>query len=426
MLKGRLKDFTLINRDILPNTTAEDYLFNYIEINNVDCNGIVSNDNIEKIYFADAPSRARKKIVKQDIILSSVRPNLQAVAYIDIDNEDLVCSTGFNVVHIERVSSVDTKYMYYLLLSHDVMHFFISVAKGVGYPAVDEKDFINLKISLPHFSEQKIISAFLDKTTSIIKKAISVKEEQLNKLDDLKKSIIYKAVTKGLDNSVKMQSSGIDWIGEIPEGWNVLSLKRVLSSPLKYGANEPAELEDDELPRYIRITDFGRDGKLRDDTFKSLTFEQAENYMLKEGDILFARSGATVGKTFMFKNYKGKACFAGYLIKADTQRYKLDPDFLYYYTMSPSYESWKNLIFTQATIQNIGADKYAYLQVTVPSLSEQKKIVTYLEEKILNIDSATEKITLQIKKLEDYKKSLIHECVTGKRRITETDVQEAV
>src|SRR5262249_8947390 len=150
------------------------------------------------------------------------------------------------------------------------------------------------------------------------------------------------------------KQSGIRWLGEIPQHWNLSALKRVLSEPLKYGATEPGDCADPSLPRYLRITDFDRDGVLRRDTFASLPEDIARKYYVRDGDVLFARSGATVGKTFLFRNYPGVACFAGYLIKASTDRRKLWPEFLYYFTKSPAYEAWKELTFTQATIQNIG------------------------------------------------------------------------
>ncbi len=92
--------------------------------------------------------------------------------------------------------------------------------------------------------------------------------------------------------------TGIEWVEEIPAHWHIKKLKFLVNGKLEYGANEVAELEDRNFPRYIRITDFGDDGKLKDDTFKSLLPDVAASYLLKNGDILFARSGATVGKTF--------------------------------------------------------------------------------------------------------------------------------
>jgi type I restriction enzyme S subunit len=130
-------------------------------------------------------------------------------------------------------------------------------------------------------------------------------------------------------------------------------LKYLLKEKLKYGANEEAKDANNNHPRYIRITDFGFDGNLNDESFRSLSPEKAKDYLLSEGDILFARSGATVGKTFQFKGYCGLACYAGYLIKASPDEKKILSDFLYLYTRSSLFEEWKNKIFDKSTIENI-------------------------------------------------------------------------
>ena len=210
----------------------------------------------------------------------------------------------------------------------------------------------------------------------------------------------------------KKEPASYEWIGDIPTGWKIEKLKRILISPLMYGTNEAAELEDKDLPRYIRITDFNGDGILREDTFKSLPFDKAEGYYLKEGDVLFARSGATVGKSFIFNNYKGRACFAGYLIKASPNLHKLSPDFLYYYTQSLAYDIWCSSIFTQATIQNISATKYAYLPIPLPSITIQHRIVAYLDKTCAAIDKAIEAKQKQLGILDALRKSIIHKAVT--------------
>lgn len=209
-----------------------------------------------------------------------------------------------------------------------------------------------------------------------------------------------------------MKASGIEWIGDIPEHWEVKVLKRLLDEPLKYGANEAAEFENKNHPRYIRITDFGYDGLLKKDTFKSLSPDIAEPFLLEEGDILFARSGATVGKTFQFKKYDGKACFAGYLIKAHPKSYLMTSDYLYYFTKSSAYDIWKESIFTQSTIQNIGADKYAYLPISIPNVNIQKQIADFLDEATSKIDEAIKTKKAQLQSLEKLKKSIIHKAVT--------------
>ena len=98
------------------------------------------------------------------------------------------------------------------------------------------------------------------------------------------------------------KDSAIAWLGDVPEHWEVRRLKEVILGSLTYGANEIATDSNLEHPRFIRITDFSENEELRDETFKSLPLAIAQKYLLKEGDILLARSGATVGKTFHFKN----------------------------------------------------------------------------------------------------------------------------
>jgi type I restriction enzyme, S subunit len=208
------------------------------------------------------------------------------------------------------------------------------------------------------------------------------------------------------------KDSGVGWIGKIPVEWDIMKLKYLIDGKLTYGANEVAEETNYENPRYIRITDFDNEGKLRDETFKSLPFDLAKDFLLKEGDVLFARSGATVGKTFQFKKYNGIACFAGYLIKASPQNTKLDSDFLYFFTKSGIYENWKDSIFIQATIQNIGADKYSYLPVPHPPLPHQKLISLFLEHKTSQIDDLIAKKQKLIELLKEERTALINQTIT--------------
>ena len=195
-------------------------------------------------------------------------------------------------------------------------------------------------------------------------------------------------------------------------GWEVKKLKYLLNESLKYGANEAALFENREHPRYIRITDFGGNGKLREETFKSLPPEIASDYILENGDILFARSGATVGKTFQFKNYEGSACFAGYLIKASPKAEQIKSDFLYAFTKSSYYERWKESTFNQATIQNIGADKYAMLDVPLPPSIEQTVIANFLDRKTAEIDALIAQKERLLELYEEEKTVIVNRAIT--------------
>lgn len=210
----------------------------------------------------------------------------------------------------------------------------------------------------------------------------------------------------------EMKYSGVKWIGEIPKGWEVKKLKYLIRKPLQYGANESGVEYDESLPRYIRITDITMDNKLKDDGKLSLEYDKAKPYILEDEDLLFARSGASVGKTFLYKREYGFSAFAGYLIKASFDKIKVSPSYFYYNTLSSSYESWKQQAFTQATIQNIGADKYNTLIVPSPPLSEQQAIADFLDAKCAEIDGLLADLDAEVKTLAEYKKSIIAETVT--------------
>ena len=305
------------------------------------------------------------------------------------------------------------KFSYYLALTFP----FNLYSTSTSLPSLTQTDLGNIPVAFPSISEQQAIADYLDRRCSEIDELIALQEEMITKLQSYKQSVITEAVTRGLDKNVPLKDSDIDWIGKIPEHWNCTAFKRLLLEPMQYGANEPAEECDYNNPRYIRITDIKEDRTLRDDTFKSLPLEKAKDYILSKGDLLFARSGATVGKTFLY-NEDNAACFAGYLIKAKCNKKKLVPNFVFYYTLSNIYQNWKNSIFIQSTIQNIGADKYSSMPIIVPPLAEQQAIADYLDQRCSEIDDLIALKQQKIEKLKEYKKSLIFECVTGKRKVS--------
>ena len=257
---------------------------------------------------------------------------------------------------------------------------------------------------------------YLDAKCGKIDKVIATQQKRVELLKELKQSIITRAVTRGINPDVKLKDSRVEWIGMIPKHWEVMRLKVLCHKPLMYGANEPAEEFDDSKYRYIRITDIDDNGNLRDEVKKSLDVAKGHDYLLNKGDLLFARSGATVGKTYLF-NEDFQACFAGYLIKASLDNKKSLSKYILRYTQSGIYENWKNSIFIQSTIQNIGADKYNELVIPVPPISEQQSIVAYIEQQTSRLDSSISKALRQIELLKEYKQSLITEVVTGKRKV---------
>lgn len=360
-----------------------------------------------------------------DIVLNSMNMIVGAIGI----SHYLGCVSPVYYVIAPKDKNINVNYYGYLLNNFRIRNLYHALGEGIY--AIDRGEgrintcrlkvsydkFGSIIVPIPSINEQLSIATYLDQKCSEIDELITLQEEMITKLQSYKQSVITEAVTKGLDKNVPLKDSGIEWIGEIPEHWICTVFKKFLSEPMQYGANEPAEECNYNDPRYIRITDIKDDGTLRDHTFKSLPLEKAKEYMLTKGDLLFARSGATVGKTFLYKEDYA-ACFAGYLIKARCNKNELLPNFIFYYTLSNAYQNWKNSIFIQSTIQNIGADKYSVMPIIVPPLSEQQSIANYLDQKCSEIDKLISIKQQKIEKLKDYKKSLIFECVTGKRKVS--------
>lgn len=283
---------------------------------------------------------------------------------------------------------------------------------------VSANGILKRKIAIPSLEKQKNIVKIIDKKCAAVERLITNQQEQIEKLKEYKQSVISEAVTKGLDSTVPMKDSGVEWINNIAMSHNIVRLKFLLKENMLYGANESGENTCVEGVRYIRITDITADGKLKnDENNQYLKREIAKNYMLSDKDILFARSGGTVGKTFMYRASLGDSSFAGYLIKATCNSDKLLPEYLMYYTQSSLYMLWKSMIFIQATIQNIGANKYSNMEVVLPNIEGQQQIADYLDKKCAEIDNLISIKQQKIEKLQEYKKSLIYEYVTGKKEV---------
>ena len=304
----------------------------------------------------------------------------------------------------------------------DLVSQFALESKGIGsgFNRLYSDRFGAIPTSLPPPKEQAAIVRFLDHANRKIAGFIRAKRKLIGLLNEQKQAIIHGAVTRGLHPDVPLKPSGIAWLGDIPAHWEVRRLRFCIVGRLTYGANAAAEFDNPDWPRYLRITDFNNDGSLRSNTFRSLPPDVAKDYPVEGGDILFARSGATVGKAFLVSTETEKACYAGYLIRARPNTDVVLPTFLFAFTQSTAFAYWKDAIFNRATIQNIGADKYANLIVPIPPIAEQQAILDFIEKDIAPLRTAIARTEREIALMQEYRTRLTADLVTGK-----LDVREA-
>lgn len=395
-----------------PTSTNQDFYIEdgvpFISISDMSNNDYV--ENTKKTISESAIAEKNLKILPEGTILYSIYATVGAISELRIK-----ATISQAILALSLNNKVDKAFYKYNLYS--MRDFIFSNANGNTQFNLNAGTVNNFFFVYPPLETQFIISNFLDYRCKLIDKSIENQKQLVEKLKSYKQSIITEAVTKGLDPNVQFKDSGIEWIGKIPLEWTVKKLKFIIEAPLQYGANSSGVDYEEMLPRYIRITDITGDNYLKNTGMLSLNEGEAQPYILKDKDLLFARSGGTVGKTFLYRYAYGLSAFAGYLIKASISK-NYDAEFIYYYTLSSAYNEWKNQIFIQSTIQNIGADKYSNMKIALPNdLKEQKRIVNFLDEKCKEIDNTINTNERIINKLEQYKKSLIYECVTGKREV---------
>ena len=287
-----------------------------------------------------------------------------------------------------------------------------SIHQTTGIQNLDSDAYLSEVVRVPDLEEQRRIAAFLDRKTALVDHLIQDKERLLELFREKRDVWISDAVAGGVNPDAPRKCSGVAWLGEIPAHWLVTRFKYIRSGALLYGANEPATSDDRRHPRYIRITDLNAGGTLRDDTFQSLPEHLAEPYLLQDGDVLLARSGATVGKAFLYRKEWGRACFAGYLVRLRPDRSKILPDYLHYYTQSRSFRHEVRLNMVQSTIANVSAKRYGNFAIPLPPLEEQQAIVRLLDRRTRTLDALLWTMERQIVKLHELRSALLVTMVT--------------
>ena len=233
-----LKAVASHNNDVLPEDTPPDQEITYVDISGVEAGrGIIGSDTMT---FSAAPSRARRRVRHGDVIVSTVRTYLRAIAPIADPEDNLVVSTGFAVIRpLERLS---TGYAGYLLSAGYFIEQVIARSTGVSYPAINASDLVAIHTLIPPLDEQVAIAAFLDHETAKIDALIAEQQRLIELLQEKRQSVISHAVTKGLNPNAPMKDSGIEWLGGVPEHWITLPSRRLFSQ-----RNESAEATDKQV-----------------------------------------------------------------------------------------------------------------------------------------------------------------------------------
>ena len=201
-------------------------------------------------------------------------------------------------------------------------------------------------------------------------------------------------------------------VGVIPEDWKVVRLGDVLMEKPKYGINAPAVEYSKSLPTYLRITDIDENGIFNTDKKVSVNDKNSCKYILQENDIVFARTGATVGKSYLYNENDGELVYAGFLIKATPNPEKLNSVFLKNYTATNRYWGWIRIMSARSGQPGVNGEEYSLMPIPLPPLKEQQKIAQILT----TWDEAISKQKALIAEKEQLKKGLMQKLLSGEVR----------
>lgn len=291
-------------------------------------------------------------------------------------------------------------FLTYLFKSYDYKKVFHSLGKGLR-ATLNYNIIRNELIIIPPFLEQQSIATYLDQKCSEIDELITLQEEMITKLQSYKQSVITEAVTKGLDKNIPLKDSGIEWIGEIPEHWTLKRIKNICDN-LDY-LREPISAE--HRSRKNPIYDYyGASGVI----------DKIDYYNVDDEVLLIGEDGANLVMRNLPLVYKAKGKFwvnnHAHILKPKNDNY----DFCAYAFEAADY----SLFITGSAQPKLSQENLGRIKIAIPPLSEQQSIATYLDQKCSEIDELISIKKQKIEKLKDYKKSLIFECVTGKRKVS--------
>lgn len=395
----------------------------------------------KKDYYEDK-NDARPYIATKDIDATYMTANYENGLYIKhADNNfriappfsSLMCieggSAGRKKTFIDReVSFVNKlccfaplkgvlgKYIYYFLCSPNFEDIFNSKITGL-IGGVNIPTLKNIECLLPPLSVQQSISSFLDTKCGEIDSLISIQEEMISELLAYKQSVITEAVTKGHNKKAKMKNSGVEWIGDIPEEWEVIKIQ-YLNQGLTDGTHGTYNRVDNGRlllssknvrEKDLLITD--SESQISEEDYQSII----SNGFPKKGDLLMCCIGASIGRCIIYK-YDEKYAFQRSVIFIRCNKL-IKPELLRYNLLSNNSLLQELFLINQSAQAGLYQGQVKEIKVIVPPISKQKQIIDYLDEKTTQIDSLIALKQSKIESLKEYKKSIIYEYVTGKKRV---------
>lgn len=367
---------------------------------------------------------------KGDLVFTPSSETKEDIGLSALINEDLENTVfSYHTLRLRFEKEIYHRYKKYLCNNHFVLNQFSRQSKGTTRQILVRDDFRNIRVITPTLPEQQAIADFLDKKTELIDGLIEKKKRQIELLKEQRQAVINQAVTKGLDPTVEMKGSGIEWLGNIPKHWDTKKLRYVFSMNTGLSVTKE-ELQESGIPcvNYGDIhTRYGFDLDLSRDNLKYVDekyLDEKQSALATENDFIFCDTSEDIegsGNCVYISKLNDNQIFAGSHTIIAKPIIEVNSRYLAYLFKA---ESWRTQIRSivygikvYSITQKILKDTFTLL----PPFTEQQQISDYLDHFTKNIDKSISKAEKQIELLQEYRTALITEAVTGK-----IDVREAV
>ena len=326
---------------------------------------------------------------------------------------DVVVSSGYFVLKLKN-NTFNKRYLEYLLYIFDIRKM-KTLGAGIRQ-TLTFRDMAVCDVAIPSACEQTQIASFLDYETFRIDNLIAKQEKLIELLEEQRKSIISHAVTKGLNPNAPMKDSGVEWLGEVPEHWDVAVVKRAFIVKLGKMLQPDQKDETDVIKKYLKASNLTWDGVKDIDNEMWFSKNDLKKLKLEIGDLLVAEGG-DVGKSCIFDSNE-EFYYQNSVNRVRGQKNNAN-EFLYYWLFTLKYSGYIDILCNKSTIAHFTAEKLNETILLLPDSVEQNEIIAYLERENGKINQLILKQQSLIEKLKEYRASIISHAVTGKIDVRE-------
>nr|WP_315050970.1 restriction endonuclease subunit S [uncultured Brevundimonas sp.] len=395
-----IKAVASYNDDVLTEATPPDHEIDYVEISDVQAGlGIRGSTTYA---FRDAPSRARRRVQDGDIIVSTVRTYLRAIAAITAPAENTVVSTGFAVI---RPRAIYSRFIGYALLAEQTINQIIARSVGVSYPAINASDLVRIPVSVPPPAEQAAIAAFLDRETGKIDALVEAQTRLIELLKEKRQAVISHAVTKGLDPAAPMKDSGVEWLGQVPAHWEVVPTRSLISLRRQQVGERHAEFQ------LLSLTLRGVIVRDRESGHGKFPTEFNTYQVVRPNDLVFClfdmdETPRTVG----ISRHDGMITGAYDVFASPDVHIS---EFVYWLYLGRDFKKALRPFYTGLR-KVIRKETFGSIPLALPPPDERQAIVAFLNETTRQLDELAAQAEAAVTLLQERRAALISAAVTGK------------